>query len=92
MCIYYHLRNYRNVARRQSGGIAFQLGEMTLSQVKEELSGMSRDTENNTTPNNEPISECVNELSHSSSFPMMSMGKAEFTNELASLSLEETHV
>lgn len=41
--------------KRSNVGIALQLKELTsLSQVKEELSGLSRETDTYTTPNNEP--------------------------------------
>lgn len=42
--------------KKTSGSLAFQLGQMSLSEVKEEHSGgLSKDTESYNTPNNEPV-------------------------------------
>ena len=50
--------------KRASIGLAFQLKETSLSQVKEELSGISRETDSYPTPNNEPnADEHIEELS-----------------------------
>ncbi|XP_052819348.1 uncharacterized protein LOC128245145 [Mya arenaria] len=90
---------HRPLAKRLSCGLAFQLGEMSLSQVKEELSGVSRDTDNYNTPTNEPANDHSGPPDHSGHHPEPTVPMATFSSRseitrdiTAILHMEETPV
>ncbi|XP_045193472.2 uncharacterized protein LOC123549434 [Mercenaria mercenaria] len=86
--------SFRPLIKRTSGSLAFQFRETSLSQVQEEHSGVSRDTENYNTPTNEPFCGSFDKLStevgSSSGIPMTDISSTHTDSSVAQL--EETNI
>lgn len=90
----YCFRSFRPLVKRTSGSLAFQLRETSLSQVQEEHSGVSRDTDNYNTPTNETFGGSFDRPSTdtaNSAIPMTDVS-ATFSENITSARLEETNV
>ncbi|KAL4234952.1 hypothetical protein ACF0H5_006594 [Mactra antiquata] len=87
--------SFRPLTKRSSGNLVFQLGGMSLSEVKEEHSGgPSKDTESYNTPNNEPTVDIttdnndINSVTSNKEMKEFSKSKAAFDT----FHMEETKV